>query len=356
MASPSSRPAHFGFGAPLAEQVLLLEHGEERGWGAPELLPRRAADLPIASAAVQYGLSCFEGLKALRGPDGSVHLFRADRHGARMVQSCERLCLPAVTPAAFVEHMQAFVRANERLVPAHGKGALYLRPTIAACEEYLGVRPAKQHVFALVGTPVPKPANKPLQLWIEREFVRAAPGGVGAAKTGGNYAAGLLGSERAKQRGLDQVIWLDAIERRYLAEAGVMNLFVVLGDEVVTPPLDGTILAGVTRECCLTLLRAFGIPVSERRVGIDELVAAWRRGDLREAFGTGTAACVVPITKMVGADEELEPAPGPIAARLREAIEAVQEGRAADRHGWRIAVTEVAVRGGRVSAGSGGAQ
>ena len=334
--TPANRPpVHFGFGAPLLEQMLLVEHREGAGWGEPELLPRRAGDIPLASAAVQYGLSCFEGLKALRAPDQSVHLFRADKHATRMRLSCERLCLPPLPERRFVEHVAAFVLANESHVPPHGEGALYLRPTIAAMEEFLGVRPAKLHTFGLVGTPVPKPASKSLQLLVEREFIRAAPGGVGFAKTGGNYAAGLLGAERAKQRGLDQVIWLDAIERRYLAEAGVMNVFVVIGDEVATPPLDGTILAGVTRDCCLTLLRAFGLRVSERAVGLDELVAAQRNGELREAFGTGTAACVVPIVRMVGADEELTPPAGPLAARLRDAIEGIQEGRAADPHGWR---------------------
>jgi len=342
MTPASPRPASFGFGAPLLEQVLLMEHHEATGWQAPQMLPRQAADLPIASGAVQYGLACFEGLKALRAPDGSVHVFRADRHGARMVQSCERMCLPVLPAAAFVQQMRAFVRAHEDQVPPPGQGALYLRPTIAATEEFLGVRPAKRHLFAVVGTPVPKPASKPLQLWIEREFVRAAPGGVGFAKTGGNYAAGLLGAERAKQRGLDQVVWLDGIERRWLAEAGVMNVFVVLGDEVATPPLDGTILPGVTRDACLTLLRGFGLRAAERRIALDELVEAQRRGELREAFGTGTAACVVPITRMVGEREELTPAAGEVASRLREAIEAIQEGRAADAHGWRQAVGEAA--------------
>jgi branched-chain amino acid aminotransferase len=326
---------HFGFGAPLLEQMLLIEHREGSGWGEAELLPRRAGDVPLASAAVQYGLSCFEGLKALRAPDQTVHLFRADQHGARLRVSCERLCLPVLPERDFVAHLAAFVRAHEAKVPAHGEGALYLRPTIAALEEFLGVRPAKHHLFGLVGTPVPKPASKPLHLLIEREFIRAAPGGVGAAKTGGNYAAGLLGSERAKQRGLDQVIWLDALERRYLAEAGVMNVFVVLGDEVVTPPLDGTILAGVTRDSCLTLLRAWGIKANERAVSLDELVRAQRRGEFREAFGTGTAACVVPIARMVGADEELKPKATAIGTRLREAVEAIQDGRAPDPYGWR---------------------
>src|SRR5690606_28538940 len=181
---------------------------------------------------------------------------------------------------------------------------------------------------------------RPMALWIEREYVRAAPGGIGAAKTGGNYAAGLLGAERARQRGLDQVVWLDAVQRRFVAEAGVMNLFVVLGDEVATPPLDGTILAGVTRDCCLTLMREWKMAPSERAVALDELVSAQRRGELREAFGTGTAACVVRIERMVGDGEELVPTGGDLAARLRDAIEAIQEGRAADPFGWRQTVAD----------------
>src|SRR5690606_32239393 len=224
MTGTAERPSsHFGFGAPVLEEALLVEHRADSGWGAPEFLPRRAGDVPMASAAVQYGLSCFEGLKAFRGPDGSVHLFRADRHGERLAQSCARLCLPVLPPAEFVAHASAFVRRNAHHVPPHGQGALYVRPTLAAVEAYPGVRPARRHVFALLATPVPRPASRPMALWIEREYVRAAPGGIGAAKTGGNYAAGLLGAERARQRGFDQVVWLDAVQRRFVAEAGVMN-------------------------------------------------------------------------------------------------------------------------------------
>ncbi len=344
MTASAPRTAAFGFGAPLLDQGLFAEHLDGEGWRPPQLLPRRAGDLPMASAAVQYGLTCFEGAKALRAPDGSVHLFRVDRHGARMRASCERLCLPVVPEAQFVEWTASYVHSQAAHVPAHGQGALYLRPTIAAIEEYLGVRPAKRHLYGLVATPVPKPAAKSLSLWIERELIRAAPGGVGYAKTGGNYAAGLLGAERAKQKGHDQVIWLDAIERRFLAEAGVMNVFVVLGDEVVTPPLDGTILAGVTRDCCLTMLRAWGMRVSERAVSVEELREAHAKGQLREAFGTGTAACVVPIERMHGAQEDLRPAGSELAPRLRDAIESIQDGRKPDLYGWRQPVAPTPAR------------
>ncbi len=335
MPTPAPRTSVFGFGAALFDRALFVEHHQGAGWGAATIEPRAAGDMPMASGAVQYGFSCFEGMKALRGPDGGLHLFRVGDHAARMRASCERLCLPVVPEADFAEFTARFVDAAREVVPPHGEGALYLRPTLVGCEEFLGMRTARVHKFAILGTPVPVPAGKPLKLWVEREFVRAAPGGVGAAKTGGNYAAGMLGAERAKARGFDQVIWLDAPERRFLAEAGVMNVFVVIGDEVITPPLDGTILAGITRASCITLLRAAGVVVHERPVAVEELMAAHGRGDLREVFGTGTAACVAPVVRIGGANEDLELAAGPIAQLLRTALGAIQDGSAPDVHGWR---------------------
>lgn len=338
MATPVQRPSVFGFGAALLDQALFAEHHEGEGWRGATVLPRAAGDLPMASGAVQYGFSCFEGMKAFRGPDGSVHLFRIDAHAARLRASCERLCLPVLPEATFIAHTARYVDACRSMVPEHGQGALYLRPTLAASEEFLGMRTSRAHRFAILATPVPIPAGKPLKLWVEREFVRAAPGGVGAAKTGGNYAAGMLGAERAKARGFDQVVWLDAPERRFLAEAGVMNIFVAIGDEVLTPPLDGTILAGITRSSCLALLRGWGVRVTERPIAVAELTAAKARGALREVFGTGTAACVAPIIRIGGDQEDLELPSGPIAVRLRAELGRIQDGSADDPHRWRTAV------------------
>ncbi|MCC6669595.1 MAG: branched-chain amino acid aminotransferase [Planctomycetes bacterium] len=344
MTTPPSAPGsrtHFGFGAALAAHALLVEHRANEGWQPARMAPRQTGAVPMGSGAVQYGLSVFEGMKAFRGPDGKVHLFRPDRHAARMRASAERICLPPMPEQDFVAHVAAFTRAQEHLVPPHGQGALYLRPTLAAAEEFLGMRPATYHVFAILATPVPRPASKPIGLAIEREMVRAAPGGVGAAKTGGNYAASMLAAERAKAKGLDQVLWLDAFEHRYLEEAGVMNVFVALDGRVVTPPLDGTILPGVTRESCLALLRGLGVPVSEERIALDELVAAQQRGQLREILGTGTAACVVTIDRVLGGGIELRPTSTELAQRLRAALEPIQDGRAPDPHGWRVKVDAV---------------
>lgn len=338
MATPVQRPSVFGFGAALLDQALFAEHHDGEGWREATLQARAAGDLPMASGAVQYGFSCFEGMKAFRGPDGSVHLFRIDAHAARLRASCERLCLPVLPEANFIEHAARYVDASRDMVPEHGKGSIYLRPTLAACEEFLGMRTARAHRFAILGTPVPAPAGKPLKLWVEREFVRAAPGGMGSAKTGGNYAAGMLGAERAKARGFDQVIWLDAPERRFLAEAGVMNVFVVIGEEVLTPPLDGTILAGITRSSCMALLQGWGKRVTERPIALAELTAAHASGALGEVFGTGTAACVAPIIRIGGEHEDLELQSGPIATRLRTELGRIQDGSGADPHGWRRVV------------------
>jgi branched-chain amino acid aminotransferase len=346
--SPSTPQAtgQFGFGAALADQALLAEHVAGSGWQPPRLLTRSDCAIPIASAAVQYGLSCFEGLKAFRRPDGAVHLFRADRHAARMVASAERVCLPPLPPGTFLRDVAAVVRAVDDLVPDHGTGALYIRPTIAATEEFLGIRTAKRHSFTIVATPSPRPSTRALGLAVERVMVRAAPGGIGEAKVGGNYAASLLAAERARASGLDQVLWLDAHEHRYLAEAGVMNIFVAIDGRVRTPPLDGTILPGVTRDSCLTLLREMGIAVAEEAIALDEVVDAHARGRQVELFGTGTAACVVPIERLALGTGELRPSGGDVAGRLRDALMAIQEGRAADRYGWCQRVERPAARGG----------
>lgn len=325
-----------GFGRVLGPFALLADHDPERGWTGARLVHREQATTLAGAASVQYALSVFEGLKALRGPDGTIHLWRPDRHAARFTRSALRIAMPPLPEASFIDAARAIVRAHEGWVPAHGKGSLYLRPTLYATEEFLGVRPARTHQLAIVVAAVDDFYSAPLRLWAEREHVRAAPGGLGDAKTGANYAAALLATERAKARGFHQVLWLDAFAHDVLAEAGTMNVFVVVDGVVRTPALDGTILPGVTRDACLTLLRARGIPCEETTISLAELQLAARRGGLTEAFGTGTAAVVAPIAA-IGTDEgtfELQ-APGEVAATLRATLEAIQQGRADDPFGFR---------------------
>jgi branched-chain amino acid aminotransferase len=290
---------------------------------------------------LQYGQMVFEGLKAFRAPDGrGIRLFRPDAHARRLVESARRLCLPAVDPSDFVRAAQALVRVDEGHVPREPDTALYLRPTLLGTEAFLGVRPSATAEFLVMGSPVGaywQGGRRPLRLWVETELSRAAPGGTGAAKCGGNYAASLLAAERAKSKGFDQVLWTDARDHTALEEVGTMNAFVRIGDTVITPPLDGTILAGVTRDSVLTLLRAWNIAVEERPILVEEIEQAAGRGALREMFGTGTAAVIAPIGELGLADRTVKVGDGregEITRRLYDAIRAVQSGEAEDRYGW----------------------
>jgi branched-chain amino acid aminotransferase len=283
--NPQPRPggSRLGFGAFFTDHVLVMEHDESTGWGPPRIVPGGASTAPVVSGALQYGLSVFEGLKIFRSAAGGLQMFRPDAHGRRFVEGARRLCMPPIDPAQFVRLVGALAAVDGDWCPPAGKGAIYVRPTLFASETFLGVRPARQHRFVVVQSPVDSywaDGEHPLRLWAETEFVRAAPGGTGATKTGGNYAASLLAARRAQERGFDQVLWLDAITRQRLEEAGTMNVFVRIGDRVLTPPLDGTILAGVTRDSSLALLRSWGVHVEERAATLAELLDANARGDL----------------------------------------------------------------------------
>jgi branched-chain amino acid aminotransferase len=349
MIDPSSARQPLGFGKHLGAQVVACSHsGRYDGgqWSVARVQPLASCALPLASAGVQYALSVFEGLKAQRGPDGELHLFRVAAHAERLRASARRMCLPDVEPARFQAMCAQATALHADLVPAHGQGALYLRPTLVATESFLGLRAAQTHLFAVVVSPCERPADKPARLWLERHKVRAAPGGLGAVKTGANYAAGLAALEEARARGFDQVLFVDAIEHARLAETGGSNVFVVLDDRVITPPVDDTILAGVTRDSVLRLLRALGHEVEERAPALAELEAWARAGRLRELFVTGTAAVVTPVSLVAGEGFQVEPGGGPLVAGLRERLEALQSGSAPDEFGWRTPVTVAAAASG----------
>ncbi len=337
-------PEALGFGQHLGPYLVEAGHSDSAGWAAPVVTPRAAAPVAVASGVTQYGLSVFEGIKAYRAHDGRVHLFRPFDHARRLRDSARRLAMPEPPDELFMQLARLAVQVHERYVPPHGRGALYLRPTLFADEECLGLRPAHHHRFSIAVMPCSDPAPKTLRLWAEPELIRAAPGGLGAAKTGANYAAGIGGLLRARERGYDDVAWLDAATHTQLGEAGTMNLFVQIGAEVLTPPLDGTILAGITRDSVIRLLRETGTRVSEQAVSLDELAAAQTAGVLGTAFGVGTAARLVRITEISDDRRFLTFPDTGLTADLAAALKAVQEGpapgRTADRHSdWRVAVT-----------------
>jgi branched-chain amino acid aminotransferase len=324
--------------------MLRAHFDRERGWHDASIAPRGPIELDPAASGIQYGQSVFEGLKAYRQPNGEIALFRADAHARRFVESARRICLPEVPPADFVEAVRALVEIDEPYVPTAPGTSLYIRPTLLGTEGFLGVRPSLTAEFFVIASAVGaywQGGRRPLRIWLETELVRAARGGSGAAKFGGNYAASLLAAERAKARGFDQVLWTDAVSRALVEEIGTMNFFVRIGDTLVTPPLEGTILAGVTRDCVLVLLREWGFRVEERAVGMEEIEHAAESGSLREMFGTGTAAVVAPIGRLGLADHEIVVGSGDegeLTRRLFDTVSEIQAGTKPDPYGWRTIV------------------
>jgi len=339
--APSRKPqGDLGFGRILTDHVFQMDYDVERGWHGARVVPYAPLRIEPAASALHYGQSVFEGLKAFRGDDGKVRLFRPERHAARFRRSCERLCIPPIDEDVFLEAVGRVVKQDVSWVPEEEGAALYIRPLVFATEPFLGVRPAKTYTFLVLLSPVGayyKRGFSPVRIWVEREAVRAAKGGVGAAKTAGNYAASLRITQSAMERGYDQVLWTDAAEHRWLEEVGTMNLFVHLGAEVVTPPLDGCILPGVTRDSVIRLLQERGVPIVERPISVDEVRQAHADGELREVFGTGTAAVVSPVGWLGFEDGDLEIGGGevgPLARALFDDVVGIQRGRVEDRFGW----------------------
>ena len=325
-----------GFGKHFTDHIFWADQDDAGGWRDFRIVPISSLGLDIASGALQYGLSVFEGLKAHEySRDRSIQLFRPEQHAARMTISAERLCLPPFPEDALVEACKALTKVDERFVPEAGAGALYLRPVLFATEGYLGVRPASRNALAILASPVDAyfGAGHALRLWAERELFCAAPGGVGSVKTGGNYALSLMAARRAAGRGFDQVLWLDSQEHRFLGEAGTMNVFVHLKGRMVTPPLDGTILAGVTRHSVITLLGDLGVPVEERPIDLDELLAASEKGELLEIFGSGTAAVISPIGEVAWEQASVKPRGGELIAHAEVVHRPPPSGRGA-RSPW----------------------
>ncbi|SER07534.1 branched-chain amino acid aminotransferase [Solimonas aquatica] len=331
------QPEALVFGQILGPYLVHAHHDGEH-WHTPQLSPRAEAPLPMASGGLQYGFSVFEGLKAYRDPQQQIQLFRPRDHARRLANSAQRLAMPVPDEELFLQLCQRAVQVHARYVPPHGRGALYLRPTLFAEEEGLGFRVARRHGLSVAVTPCCDPPQKTIRLWAETELVRAAPGGMGEAKTGGNYAAGILGLQRARARGYDDVVWLDARQHRQLGEAGTMNIFVQIGHELITPPLDGTILPGITRDSLIRLLRAEGMSVLEHDLSLDELVAAQMAGQLGTAFGVGTAARLVQISEIAEAGRSIGFSDTGLAARAYTALKQVQEGSSHALREWRVAV------------------
>jgi branched-chain amino acid aminotransferase len=328
------------FGTVFTEHMADVRYAEGKGWHDARIGPFAPLSLSPATAALHYGQAIFEGLKAYRAPDGSALLFRPEANARRFAGSAARLSMPAVPEETFLAALEELVAVDRAWLPDAPGTSLYLRPFQLATEEYLGVRPAVEYLFGVIACPVGASFHggaAPLTIWVSDDYTRAAPGGTGAAKCAGNYAASMAAHTQARDAGCDQVVFLDAVERRYVEELGGMNLFFVLDDgTLLTPPLGGTILPGITRDSVMTLARDAGHRVVERSYTLDEWRADAADGRLREVFACGTAAVVTPVGTVRSADGEFTvggAVTGPVTGGLRTALTDIQYGRAADPYG-----------------------
>lgn len=324
------------FGAVFSDHVLVADYADGQ-WGEPAIVPYGPMHLPPAPGVAHYGQGIFEGFKAFPRPDGGAALFRPDANHARMNRSCQRMAMPEIPASIFIDGTAALVRVDRQWIPAKPGSALYIRPVMFATGEPLGVRPSDHYRFIIETCPSGPYFSGSVDLIAEDTYVRAFPGGTGAAKCAGNYAGSLVAAREAQARGFHNVLWLDGIERRYVEEAGLMNVVFVIDGTVVTPPLGGTILPGITRDSVLTLLRDMGVAVAERRIAIDEVFAAHDAGTLQGAAGVGTAATIAPLGRLRHKDREITvPAltPDSPLARVGAELDAIRTGAVADSRGW----------------------
>jgi branched-chain amino acid aminotransferase len=347
--------ANPGFGRIFSEHMARIAWDQEHGWHDAELRPYESLRLDPGTSVLHYAQAVFEGLKAFRQEDGGIAIFRPDAHAARFRRSARRLALPELPERTFVEAAELLLELDAAWVPSEPEHSFYLRPFMFASEVSLSVHPSEQVTFLLIGSPSASyfPSGvKPVTVWLSEDFSRAAPGGTGAAKTGGNYAGGLLAQAQAAEQGCDQVVWLDSREHRWVEEMGGMNLFFVFGSgssaRLMTPALTGTLLAGVTRDALLQLGADLGYGVEEGRISTAEWQAGCADGSLTEVFACGTAAVITPVGAVKsanGAWKVGDGQPGKVSMRLRQALVDIQRGAAPDPHQWMHRVKNQSVDG-----------
>jgi branched-chain amino acid aminotransferase len=332
------------FGTVFTDHMFVANFEEEKGWYDPRIEPYAPLPLDPATAVLHYGQGLFEGLKAFRGRDGTIRLFRPDKHVERLNRTAHRMCIPALDPDLILKSWTTLVDVDRDWAPASVGTSLYIRPTVIASEAFLGVRPAREYLYYVIVSPVgpyyPE-GLAPTKIKVIDDYVRAVAGGLGEAKTSANYAASLYAAEEAKHEGFTQVLWLDGVQHKYIEEVGTSNIMLRIGDEVITPPLAGTILAGVTRDTAMALLRSWGVRVTERPITIDEALDAASKGTLQEVWATGTAAVISPVGELAYKGRRFtvnQGRIGEIAQKLYDTIVAIQYGEAPDPHGWTLVV------------------
>jgi branched-chain amino acid aminotransferase len=335
-----------GFGKIFSDHFFTMPYHADKGWHDPLIEPYRPLQLDPTAMCLHYAQEIFEGMKAYRGKDGAIFFFRPMDNIRRMNVSAERLCMPKLDEALFLEALTKLVLLERDWIPRGSGTSVYIRPTMIATEPALGVHPAGEYLFFIIMGPVgayyPE-GFAPTKIYVTEEYCRSVPGGTGDCKAGGNYAASLYASEIAKNMGYTQVLWLDAIERKYVEEVGTSNMFFVIGEELITAPLTGSILPGVTRASVIQLARSWGMKVTERRISMDEVLEVIAAGTLKEAFASGTAAVVSPVGQIYYRGKEYRIGGGKtgrFTEKLYNEILQIQYGQKEDPFGWRVKIAD----------------
>jgi branched-chain amino acid aminotransferase len=328
------------FGKYFTDHMLEADY-EDGEWKNIEIKPYQPLLLEPSTAAIHYGQAIFEGIKAYKDPDGNAFIFRPYDNYKRFNISAERMQMPTVPEELFIEGMRKLIELDKNWIPHKEDHSLYIRPFMFSSDPVLGVKPSEKYKFMIILSPTGPYYNKPMRIYVEEKYVRAAPGGIGYAKAAGNYGASMLATAEAKKLGYDQVLWTDAFEHKYVQEIGTMNVFFIIGDTAFTPDLEsGTILSGVTRESAMTLLREMGFKVVEKRISIDNIIEAHQAGSLYEVFGTGTAATITLIRELRYKDYvmEFDTEKWRTAPELKKRLDELRSGKVADRFGWMFKV------------------
>lgn len=333
-----------GFGLHFTDHMFIMDYSSEKGWYDPRIVPYQPITLDPAAKVFHYGQTIFEGLKAYRGKDGKILLFRPERNFQRMNRSNDRLDVPAIDEQLALEALKQLVRVDQDWVPSAEGTSLYIRPFVIATQAALGVSSSQEYKFMIIMSPSGsyyEEGVNPVKIYVESDYVRAVRGGVGEAKTAGNYAASVKAQEIAHEKGYSQVLWLDGVHRKYIEEVGSMNVFFKINGTVLTPALNGSILDGITRNSMIELLKSWNIPVEERTISIEELYEAGKNGTFEEAFGTGTAAVISPIGELNWHDDKLVIADGKtgeLTMKLYDTLVGIQRGVLPDPFGWIVEV------------------
>lgn len=340
--TPKQKPdaSNLGFGNIFTDHMFVMDYTEGKGWHDPRIVPYGSFEIEPSAMVFHYAQEMFEGMKAYKTPEGRVQLYRPMKNIKRANITNERICIPEIDENDMLQAIKAIVEVDKDWIPEAEGTSLYLRPFIIATDPFLGVRPSSTYKFFVICSPVGayyKEGINPVRIYVEEEYVRAVRGGVGYAKTGGNYAASLKAQMKAKKGGFAQVLWLDGIHRKYVEEVGTMNVFFKINGEVITPSLEGSILPGVTRDSTIDLLKSWDVKVTERKIDIQEVFDAAKAGTLEEAFGTGTAAVISPIGELKWKEDDVvinNGKIGELSQKVYDTITGIQTGKVEDTFGW----------------------